>query len=219
MPAFLQLMGDFPPRIEARGGKLQDIETVMSAFGRSDEKIGALFVDASKGWPENTILLKFFAPKLVAGEEAPSIILYQDFFYFPAYKLIFLLLLMPQMRPIIHTVSGTTLVFEILEPIDPRDPRLKPDAMKQVTEAEVYAAWERLLSWIPDARIKALHTQLALPLMLWECRAREASAKEFAKLIFSQVEIKFIRSKLNSRQLVSIPALREVLGATIPKTR
>ncbi|MDT9198046.1 class I SAM-dependent methyltransferase [Limnospira fusiformis KN01] len=209
--AFLTYMGDFSPCIQAYAGRLGDISTVLSNV-LIDKPVGLVFIDASKGWPENVNLLKFLAPKLVSGEQ-PSVMLFQDFFFFPAYKLIFLLSMIPQLKPFIYTKTSTSIVYRVNGEIDPEAPIFQPGFLNSLSEDDIYEAWKNLNLYIPRSRMNLLATHLALPIMLWERNFKSAAEQEFARASLSEHEKSFVASKVSDNSYLSkIKPLRQLLN-------
>jgi Methyltransferase domain len=192
--AFLDYMTEFATSIDAYAGRLGDISTVLSDV-LFEKPLGLVFIDASKGWPENVELLKFLAPKLVSGQK-PSLMLFQDFFYFPAYKLIFLLSMIPQLQPIIYTKTSTSIVYEVTNALDTEAPIFKLGSIKSLSEDDIYETWKNLNFYIPASRINFLATNLALPLMLWERKFKSAAEEEFSKIKLDHEQKKFVKTKI-----------------------
>ncbi|MDT9190222.1 MAG: class I SAM-dependent methyltransferase [Limnospira sp. PMC 894.15] len=199
--AFLSYMGDFSPCIDAYAGKLGDISTVLENV-LVGKPVGLVFIDASKRWHENVNLIKFLANKLIDGLQ-PSLILFQDFFYFPAYELIFLLSMIPQLQPIIYTQKSSSIVYKVTGKIDVKSPIFSYDFLDSLSQDEIYKAWENLNSYIPRYRIDLRATNLALPLMLWDRNYQSAADQEFAKVRLSEYQKSYVVSKISEKSSLS----------------
>ena len=77
---FLQMMGRYSRNIKACCGDVINIKNRLFCELVPTDKIGILFVDASKNWEDNTEMLRFLAQYFVVDKQA-SIILFQDFFF------------------------------------------------------------------------------------------------------------------------------------------
>lgn len=195
-PLFRALMGSRSDRITTHVGKLSAIEEVLAGVWPDELPMGLLFIDAAKGWPQNAALLRYFADRLVPGEDG-SRLLFQDFLYFPAYKLIFLTQLLGALRIETYVESGTSVVMKLTDTISSDNRFLQDGAYKRISEQDIREAWARLLEQLPPERLKTQGLELCLPLMLWDNRHREAAAEEFARVELSDKAMAFVRGKVN----------------------
>lgn len=195
-PLFRAFMGDRSDRIHTHTGSMTDIADVLEGVWPAGMPVGMLFVDASKGWLGNVGMLKFFADRLLPGE-AGSRILFQDFLYFPAYKLIFLIQLLNVLEIETYVESGTSVVVKLTDHIRPDNPLFEPGAFRNIAEKQVRDAWDRLLAQIPPERMEGHGLALSLPLMLWDTGHRDAATEEFAKITLRDEDMIFVRDKVN----------------------
>jgi hypothetical protein len=203
-------MGPRAAQIQSVRGTLSNVEARLSPALPAGRKIGALFVDASKGWPDNARLLRFFSDRLASGRK-PSMILFQDFLYFPAYKLIFLTMLAPGIAPTIYCRNGSTVVFSVTSGISAHESVFRNDLPDMLSQTVIEAAWERLCRAIPTERLRRHSVQLALPLMLWSCGHFAAAVREFQRVRLDDREKRYLSEKIGGPQNAKIPALRALI--------
>jgi len=207
--AFLQYLSAYRDHISTRRGSLGDIGAVMHHDLQPGTAIRGLFVDASKGWPENASLLRVVGPHLAPGETS---ILFQDFLYCQSYKLMFLLLGCDFLEPYLFTKSGTSVVMKLKAEIHGSEPILQDGSIKTFTVDQIYRAWERAKTYFPEWKLVDNATNLALPLMLIERGFHAEATEELGKVHLTGEMRAFANAKLTGK-VVNFKPLRAILGA------
>ena len=204
--AFLSLMGPYRGRISAHTGNLDEIGTVMRGVLSDRDRLGVLFVDASKGW-NNVYLLRFAAPFL-AHEGQASRVVFQDFFMWSAYKLHFLLMLTPALEPESYVKKGGSLVFRVTGPLNENQTSFRK-MPNQLTREQIHNAWSRLTSAIPEDRLAKQALHVSLPLMLWHCGYHDDAFAEMRRAPLTDVGMQRIRARAKLNPDLWIPPIRE----------
>jgi len=197
-------------------GTLANIDARLGPALPAGRTIGTLFVDASKDWLNNVRLLRFFSERLAADGKAPMILI-QDFLYFPAYRLIFLTMLIPGIAPVLYCRTGCTTVFQVTSGISAREHAFRPDLPHTLSQRVIEAAWERLLHSIPARRLQLNAVRLAFPLMLWSCGHYAAAVRAFREIKLTEDERKHVTAKVGGPETAKLAPLRALLrehGAT-----
>ena len=207
--AFLTLMGPFRKCISAHTGNLDEIGTRLGGVLYQQDRLGMLFVDASKGW-NNVHLLRFAAP-FFANEGQASRLVFQDFFMWSAYKLHFLLMLTPALEPETYVETGGSLVFRVVGPIDGTQTSLREKPSK-LSRKEIFQAWERLIRAVPEARLTKQALHVSLPLMLWHCGYHDDAFAEMRRAPLTDAGIERIRVRAQMNPDLWIPPMRERVG-------
>lgn len=179
---FRENLGEFSKNVSSFQGDVVDFAQRVDRIIEPGEKIGALFVDASKGWGGNKNLLRVLAPYFVPGPDTPTKILFQDFFYFPSYKLFFLLSANNSLKPIKFVSAGCSVVLEVTGNILNEAVMQEAFAPRSFGKDGIYQVWDQVLSSFPREKLNGSSMGLALPLMLWNCGHRDAASMEFERL-------------------------------------
>jgi hypothetical protein len=208
--AFRALMGPYAERIRSVRGTLANIDRRLAPVLPAGRAIGTLFVDASKDWINNVRLLRFFSDRLTTGTKG-AMILFQDFLYFPAYRLIFLTMLLPGITPVLYSRTGCTVVFRATSGISSRERAFRADLPETLSQPVIEAAWQRLSRVIPRARIERNSVQLALPLMLWSCGHYDAAVSAFREVRLTESERDRLIEKSGGVEKTKLAPLRALL--------
>jgi hypothetical protein len=204
--AFLQLLGGFADRVTAYKGEIRDMTTVMHGSFSKDTQLGVLFVDASKGWENVHILL--FAARHMTPTGVATRVLFQDFFMWSAYRMHFLLLSIPALEPEIFVEIGSSMVFKTVAVLD--EDELRARAQKTTLKRhEIYSAWDRLITAVPEYRLLKQGMHLSLPQMLWHCGFYEDAIGEAKRAPISQDYKAKIANRIGNNPGAVIPPIRE----------
>lgn len=208
--AFLELMGPYRRNIRTFQGKVAQADTVLAhAFAPAD-KLGVVFVDASKSW-ENAALLRAIAPHLDAGEEGTRIV-FQDFFMNSANFLHLLLMLLPQLEPETYVEEGGSLVFRVSQPLSADEPILQPGAHKHITPAMIHQAQARLATVIPEQKYQSTQLKLTGPVSLWQFGFQDEAEDAFAAMTFGDDERTLLKKRIKRHTSLAVPPLVAALG-------
>lgn len=213
-PKFRDLLGQYSERVTTCSGDLLEVDTHMSDVLEPEMKIGAMFIDASKGWGANVKLLKFFSDRFVSSPSSHTRLLFQDCLYFPAYKLLFLLGALESLRPAFYVEKGTSVAFDVIGDVGMEEIIREDRKPRRFTEADIYRVWERILGYIPLTKLQQSATDLALPLMLWGCGYQQSAVRECGRISIADGAERLVRRVLaesSDRAIRKLP-IAEILG-------
>jgi predicted O-methyltransferase YrrM len=200
--AFLTLMGDYRSRLTLFTGAVKDAPQLLKDAFAPDQKLGVLFVDASKGW-DNGQLLKAVANHLTPGTR----IVFQDFFMNSAIFLHLLLMLLPQLVPECYVTQGGSLVFRVEGAVSPDDPLFRPRSTDLLTVAAIQGACERLASVLPQSKYDAATLCLTLPVALWARGHHDEAWKAAARLTLTTAQRDIVRKRMVKHPVLDIPPI------------
>lgn len=162
----LEKGADFRPYFEENVEPFKDIiETTTADFRKirwSGEPIEILFLDAPKTSGGFHATFNAFAKYLMPGE---SIVAFQDYLHAPSYDLALCIQHLGDKLELRHVVhNGGTVSFQVMGKIEPSDYDIEDLKFRRMNKDQIFEAWERILSPLPDVTRERFATGKAMHL-------------------------------------------------------
>ena len=198
---FLQNTASFSDRIWVH-------KTRIAQISWSGEPIELLFLDAPKRQVEIARCLEVFGPALIPGT---SIIVAQDYLYFPAYSLAICLHTLRDRLKLAHVViDGSTVAFLLTGALDLARERPADWEFRKWSAAKVEAAWDEILEPLPTSAQERLAPGRALH--LYDCGAKAAALRAMRALPMTPFQQDKIAQLARSHHYLGYPELFTAVG-------
>jgi hypothetical protein len=203
---------DFQKYFEANIGPFRHLVTAhrtqITDIAWSGEAIEILFLDAPKKLQEIVRCLEVFGSSLIAGK---SMIVMQDYLYFPAYVLAVCMYALRDQLELVHVVlGGSTVAFLVTKPIDLRRSRPEELDIHRWSPQQIKACWDIILAPLPDKARERL--ELGRALHLYNCGAKQDAVRAVRELPLTTAQKNKIAILSKSHHYLSYPELFTAAG-------